>query len=314
MRNEGSSDRINYLVRPAKQVERKLIIEALGCIGKKYDIPSYTYVGMGSRYFVDFQMVHKFLGIKDMISFEKDEYKIKRFEFNRPYEFISLKPGVSTQILPNLDWSKDFIIWLDYDQKISPYMIDDIEIVCDSAKPGTILILTIDAEPRRFDGGFPEGEGMRLETRLRELKETVHPHHPPDIKKSDLSKKKFPGVLMRIVRERVRDRLAMKDLNFFQLFNFIYEDSSQMYTFGCIFEKRTKKIEDTGVYDLSFVSKDDDFERIVLPILTPREKMYFDRLAPDIANKLERFEMDADQIRTYERYYRYYPQYFETYI
>ena len=115
MTNEGSSDKINYLIRPAKQVERKLIIEALQCLGKKYKIPNYTYVGMGSRYFVDFQMIHKLLGVKDMISFEMEEDKIKRFDFNLPYKFIDLQPGKSTAILPTIDWSKNLIIWLDYD-------------------------------------------------------------------------------------------------------------------------------------------------------------------------------------------------------
>lgn len=185
---EGSSDKVNYLIRPAKQVERKLIIEALQCLGKKYHIPDYIYVGMGSRYFVDFQMIHKFLGIKDMISFEMDEENIKRFEFNLPYEFIDLQPYKSTDILPSIDWSKDFIIWLDYDQKIQRYMIEDIEIICDNAKPGTILILT------------------------------------------------------------------------------------------------------------------------------PREKMLFDKLIPGIAEKLTHFEMPKDKLHTYEEYYRYYPQYFEAYI
>ncbi len=123
MKNEGNSDKINYLVRPTKQVERKLIIEALQCLGKNYDIAKYTYIGMGSRYFVDFQMVHKFLGINDMISFEKEEDKIKRFEFNKPYNFIDLQPGFSTDILSNLSWSKDFIVWLDYDNRISSYMM-----------------------------------------------------------------------------------------------------------------------------------------------------------------------------------------------
>lgn len=314
MTNEGSSDKINYLVRPAKQVERKLIIEALQCLGKKYNIANYTYVGMGSRYFVDFQMVHKFLGINDMISFEKEKDRIKRFEFNQPYKFIDLQAGLSTEILPTLNWSKNFIIWLDYDQKISPYMIDDIEIVCDNARPGTILLLTIDAEPERFDEGFPEDEIKRIETRLKNLKETIYPHYPPDIKKTDLSKKKFPAVLMQIVKERIRDCLAIKDLNFFQLFNFIYKDSSQMYTFGCIFEKKIKKIQDTGIYDLRYISKDDNLVKINLPLLTPREKMHFDRLIPGIANKLEEFEMDIEKLQTYEEYYRYYPQYFEAYV
>ena len=311
---EGSSDKINYLVRPAKQVERKLILEALQCLGKKYPIQNYSYVGMGSRYFVDFQMVHKFLGIKDMISFEMDEDNIKRFEFNLPYEFIKLLPYKSTDILPSIDWSEDLIIWLDYDQKIQQYMIEDIEIICDNAKPGTIFILTIDAEPDRFDEEFPQDEGERINKRLKNFKDTIHPHYPPNIKKNDLSKKAFPKILMQIIRERIRDCLTKRDLKHFQLFNLLYEDTCQMYTFGCILEKRPKKIEDTGVYELNYISKDDNIIRIKLPILTPREKMLFDKLIPGIADKLDHFEMSKDKIRTYEKYYRYYPQYFEAYI
>lgn len=311
---EGSSDKVNYLIRPAKQVERKLIIEALQCLGKKYPIANYTYVGMGSRYFVDFQMIHKFLGVKDMISFEMDEQNIKRFEFNLPYRFIDLQPYKSTDILPSIDWSKNFIIWLDYDQMIQPYMIEDIEIICDNAKPGTILILTIDAEPDRFDEEFPHNEKERMDNRLKNLKESIHPHYPPGIKKSDISKKRFPKILMQILRERIRDCLTKRDLQFFQLFNLVYEDSCQMYTYGCIFEKREKKIEETGVYALDYISKGDNLIHIKLPILTPREKMLFDKLIPGIAGKLADFEMPEDKLRTYEHYYRYYPQYFETYI
>ena len=87
-----------------------------------------------------------------------------------------------------------------------------------------------------------------------------------------------------------------------------------MYTFGCIFERRIKKVQDTGIYDLDFISKNHHFIMIKLPILTPREKMHFDRLIPGIADKLEEFEMNAEKLQTYEKYYRYYPQYFEAYI
>lgn len=314
MTNEGSSDKINYLVRPAKQVERKLIVEGLQSLGKEYDIAKYIYVGMGSRYFVDFQMVHKFLGINKMISFEKEEGKIKRFEFNKPYNFIDIKPGFSTDILPTLDWSNHYIIWLDYDGKISSSMINDIEIICDNALPGTIFLITIDAEPKRFDEGFPEGEIQRVEERLKNLKEEIYPHYPPDIEKSDMSKKHFPEILQKIVRERIRDRLTLKGLNFYQIFNFIYEDSSQMYTYGCIFENDNKKISKTGIFDLRYISRDDTFVEIKLPILTPREKMHFDRLIPQIVTGLTEFEIDSDKLQAYENYYRYYPQYFETYI
>ena len=173
MTNKGSSDKINYLIRPAKQVERKLIIEALQCLNKQYHISEYTYVGMGSRYFVDFQMVHKFLGIRDLVSMEKEEDKIKRFEFNKPYSFIDIQPGFSTDILPTLCWTNDYFIWLDYDYKISTSIIDDIEIICDNVRSGTILLLTIDEEPKNFDDGFPEDEIQRMDVRLANLKKKI---------------------------------------------------------------------------------------------------------------------------------------------
>ncbi|MBC2715245.1 MAG: hypothetical protein HF978_08060 [Desulfobacteraceae bacterium] len=314
MTNKGSSDKINYLVRPAKQVERKLIIEALQCLSKTYDIPKYTYIGMGSRYFVDFQMVHKFLRISEMISFEKEEDKIKRFEFNKPYSFIDIQPGFSTDILPSLPWTNDYFIWLDYDYKISSSIIDDIKIVCDNARPGVILLLTIDAEPKKFDDGFPEDEMQRMNVRLANLKEEIHPHYPPDIKTSDMSKKKFPKILLKIISEIIRDCLRFRDLNFYQIFNFIYEDTSQMYTYGCIFGKSKKKISDTGIYDLKYISSDDTFVKIKLPILTPREKMHFDSLIPQIDKKLDEFEIAPEKLKAYEQYYRYYPQYFESFI
>lgn len=314
MTNKGSSDKINYLIRPAKQVERKLIIEALQCLGKSYDVANYTYVGMGSRYFVDFQMVHKFLGISDMISFEKEEDKIRRFDFNRPYNFIDLKPGLSTEILPILDWSKDFVIWLDYDSKISPYMADDIKIICDNAKAGTILILTIDAEPKRFDDKIPKNEIERMDFRIKNLKKFIHPYYPQDLKRPDMAKMNFPKVLHKIVKEIVRDCLRFNAVEFFQVFNFIYEDTSQMYTYGCVFDEDGERLKETRLYDLKHISGDDNFIKIKLPILTSREKMLFDRLIPGIVEKLEEFEMSPEKLNTYEEYSRYYPQYFEVYI
>jgi hypothetical protein len=40
--------------------------------------------------------------------------------------------------------------------------------------------------------------------------------------------------------------------------------------------------------------------------------MYFDRLIPGIVDKLSEFDMASEKLSTYEEYYRYYPQYFET--
>ena len=47
--------RVQYELRPAKQVERRMIIDALRKLAMAgFEIEDYNYVGFGSIYFVDF--------------------------------------------------------------------------------------------------------------------------------------------------------------------------------------------------------------------------------------------------------------------
>jgi len=310
-KSQSSYEKINYLLRPAKQVERKLIIETLQCLRREYSIEDYQYVGMGSLFYVDYYMFHKYLGIKDMISIEKDEDKIDRFKFNKPYSFIQLIAGTSTDLLPNLNWQKDMFIWLDYDYKMSKSIVDDIQIVCNYVQPGNIFIMTVDAEPERFatpEVAFREGPRQRLQNFKKELS----PYFPPDITPRDLSDKNFPHLLRRTIVNIIEEKLRRTKLGYFQIFNLKYRDTSQMYTFGCIFENAPTRIEDTGVFNLDFISRDSTLVEINLPIITPLEKIHFDKLIPGIAKKLKEFDISEDKANDYEKYYKYYPQYYES--
>jgi putative O-methyltransferase len=311
---ESSAEKINYLIRPAKQVERKLIIETLRSLGRNYKIEDYFYVGMGSLFYVDYKMLHKYLGIKSMISFEKEEKKIKRFDFNKPYQFINLMPGISTDILPSLDWEKDYIIWLDYDMPISMDIINDIQIVSNYIKDGGILIITLDAKVERFDIEFDIKKTTKNQARFENFKESLHPFYPSDITKKDLASKNFPLLLHKIISNALNEKILLRDTNFYQIFNFLYKDSSLMYTFGCVFDKSPKAIEKTGIYNYDFISKDQNLIAIDIPIITPLEKLHFDKLIPNIYDNLTDFEMDKRKLEDYEKYYKYYPQYFETYL
>ena len=55
-------EKVNYYIRPKKQIERKILIELLNQISVLLSIPlnKYTYVGMGSTYYYDFILFHKF--------------------------------------------------------------------------------------------------------------------------------------------------------------------------------------------------------------------------------------------------------------
>ncbi|HGB1823876.1 TPA: O-methyltransferase, partial [Salmonella enterica subsp. enterica serovar Bahrenfeld] len=70
MANTGR--KIDYRIRPAKNIERKMIRDVLLRLSPFGIFSDYQYIGFGSKYFTDFIIMHKYLGIDDMISIEGD--------------------------------------------------------------------------------------------------------------------------------------------------------------------------------------------------------------------------------------------------
>lgn len=91
----SSSGAVNFSLRPAKSIECKMLCEAFRQLSIFSDVEAYRYIGFGSKYFSDFTLIHKTLGIKDMISIERNVQNRARFEFNRPFDCIRLMFGES---------------------------------------------------------------------------------------------------------------------------------------------------------------------------------------------------------------------------
>lgn len=91
----GSWRKINYELRPAKNIERKMLSEAFRCLTSFGSVSSYRYVGFGSHFFSDFKLFHRSLGITQMISIEDNKEYKERFTFNIPYSCIKLRFGNS---------------------------------------------------------------------------------------------------------------------------------------------------------------------------------------------------------------------------
>ncbi|MGH7989319.1 MAG: O-methyltransferase, partial [Limisphaerales bacterium] len=90
--NEASYRKIHYLLRPAKNVQRKMLCEAFQRLGKAKDVKEYRYVGFGSMYYGDFVLFHRILGIEHMTSIEHED-GAPRAEFNKPYSCIDVLAG-----------------------------------------------------------------------------------------------------------------------------------------------------------------------------------------------------------------------------
>lgn len=137
-----SYERINYMLRPNKSVERKMVCEMLSRISAVRNVSMYQYIGFGSTYFADFSLFHRNLGITQMISIEGEGRAKNRCEFNKPFACIDLRMGESSDILPNLDFNtKDSIVWLDYDGIISDTVFSDINTVVTAIRPDSFFFV-----------------------------------------------------------------------------------------------------------------------------------------------------------------------------
>lgn len=116
-------EKINYLLRTKKQIERKIFVETLHRLEGLVDISAYHYYGFGSIYFADFQLFHKYLNISKMTSIEVESDIEKRCKFNKPYGFINLEISDAKDYIPEIDWNDGVFIWLDYDTEISEEIV-----------------------------------------------------------------------------------------------------------------------------------------------------------------------------------------------
>jgi len=322
-----SFTKFRYALRPAKNIERKMLCEALGNLSCIASIRSYRYVGFGSVEFVDFSLFHQRLGIRDMLSIERAEEFEDRFEFNKPYSCIKIEWGMSHAVLPTLDWSKRTILWLDYDRPLNRDILGDIELLVSSTRSGSVIIVTVNAEPQKTF----ESDNIH-ETRLKALVSRVGADHLPlilgdggtrrPLRGADLAKwglaKVSRDIIHNVIQKTLNDRngalTARAQLQYKQLFNFRYADTAKMLTVGGILlNSRDQSKLPRGVFEqLEFVSCDDKPYYIESALLTLRELRHLDRcLTPTGYVQQPPNWLPKRECHKYRRIYRYFPTFAE---
>ncbi len=326
-----SYERVDYRIRPAKSIERKMLCEAFVKLERFCDLTEYRYVGFGSIFFSDFILIHKSLGIKDLISIDDKEKDKKRFEFNCPYKFIKLLFGKSNDVLPyKLDWTKKLILWLDYDYKIDESVFRDISIFLIKAKSGSIILLTIDVEP---DDPIDEKTGKHI-GRYGKLVERIGKLKIPfGIKEKNLlDSEGFQRVCSQIIGNEIDRMLSIRNgcigeddkLEYKQLFNFLYRDgSAHMLTIGGIIysQEDKNKIQKCNFDGLDFVKSGRDAKpyKIDVPKLTFKEICHLDKILPISTSSGKKTKDDLSFLsketkENYGKVHRYFPSFVEAEI
>lgn len=302
--------KVNFALRPAKSIERKMLGETFRCLSPFARVGLYRYIGLGSNFFTDFILFHKTLGISSMTSIEHDKPARQRFLFNLPFRCVEMKFGESGEILPKLDWSARTILWLDYDRPLDSDILADIELFFTSAISGSVIVVTVDARPEN-----------PTRNRLDVIKDSLGDKVPRDLTEKNLDGWGTAHTYRKIIHNQIQESLAKRNgglqngskIIYRQLFNFNYQDTTKMLSVGGLIydEGQSDVVSACGFGSFHFLREREDAYEIQVPNLTLREIRLIDSKLPNanvgsIASWLPREDLEK-----YSLIYRYFPSFVE---
>lgn len=313
----GSDQKINYQVRPAKSIERKMLCDLIREIQLIRSVGEMRYIGLGAKYFTDFLLIHNEFGITDMISIEAEERKKIRYEFNKPLKCIKMRYGTTNEILPQIEGfdEKMNLIWLDFDDSFEDTMLFDVETICRNLNVGSLFFVSCNYTFR----------GEKQSEKMESFKKSVGDFFDEDIDKSNYTSKKIPIVIKKMIDSQInktidmRNRLDQGHIEYLQLLFLTYKDGAPMMTIGGIFVDGAlkEKIWNSNLFKkFSFMSCDEHIFEIDIPKLTNKEIQLILKNLPlteeeFMENEQKFYGIEYKEICKFEKIYRYYPYYSE---
>jgi hypothetical protein len=307
---------IPYNLRPAKQAERRILLDFLKCANEVgLTISDCRYVGMGGTMFYDFHLMHRFLGINRMVSLERDSDIHPRCEFNCPFDFIDVENMTAATFLAEDTDDVPTIYWFDYDDGFGPEIIADIISLGTRVQLGGFAFVTVYADP---PGVLQK---QTKEKRLEYFQQNMG-DFAVGIKPDDMENSQFPKSVHRVLMAAFQNAFAARiDGKFQALFQIRYKDSAPMLTVGGCFSSAADAPGILGRVkaDLPFLLKTSPYQIKNLN-LTERERTLFDtavtnrRSNSKQANSLRLLGFEKRDFETYRDLIRFLPRYHESII
>lgn len=312
----GSDSKINYSIRPAKSVERKMMCEMLRELQIALGQADYRYIGMGAKYFADFILFHNEFGFNEMISIEAENSCCDRYEFNKPLKCIEMRYGYTSEQLPqiNMEGGKPNFIWLDYDQVFCEYMLEDITILLNKMSVGSLFFISFNST---FKGKPKE--------KYDSFKKKVGKFTPNGLNKNDLNSNVIAITIKNIIDNVISDTISrvniMKEtqdkVKYKQLLFLSYQDGAPMLTVGGILinDRMENTLTQFNIEERHpFIISDQSQAQynIEMPSLTYKETQAILQAMPisGSEDELESIRIPGitkDDILKFEKIYRYYP-------
>lgn len=316
-----SFEKIDYSIRPAKHTERRMLSEAFRRLWPFQSISDYVYVGFGAIAFADFILFHRNLGVREMLSIERDAEGIERVRENVPFD-IKIDNRVSSQVLPELSWEKPHILWLDYEDPLSTDILMDAAIVAANAASGTALAISFNChrarEVNEADQAKASGEEIQALDLFRDR--FGRGRVGPDVSEEDLYGWPFGKIGRKLIKSEIESGLATRNMSadpndivsFHIICEIEYQDGAKMTTLVGIFVagRDAKKLSACQFEALDFLAEGEDSIRIVVPKLTIREIRNLERQLPlAVGATINRGNVPADDAKKFGELYRYLPNF-----
>jgi hypothetical protein len=285
----GTFTKIDYRLRPAKHAERTMLVDLFRKM-RFAPIDSYQYVGFGSVAFVDFKMVHRALGIIDLVSIEDAQTPEERVRFrrNNPMRHIDLRFGNSSAVLPMLDFRKRSIVWLDYDGALTRSMANDMASIASTAASGTFVGVTLTTNFKHPK----QRENDEFERLKAEFHEFVDPttkvltFQNPE-KHAEFARNALGSLLQTALSNADGGKLDLLDhRTAYQVCYFRYSDGAPMITVGWLIVDGhdLATMADCKLSSLHFYRANDVPFKIKMPLVTPMEIREMERRLPNITS------------------------------
>lgn len=260
-------------------------------------------------WFSDFVLIHKSLGISDMVTIESQKSRKNRVEFNKPFACIAVRMEEAATALGEILNEKPSLVWLDYDGSLEKAMTGDIETAVGAMSSGSMLLVTVNAMVGQLWNKKMEDEELAPEAYLAAICDDTSLIQQRD----RLTRNDFPALAAEIIHKRVKSAVLDKKpgCEYVPIWTYRYADDADMITVGGMVadaEDRTK-FDASYATNLQFVTGDKIFD-IELPVLTEKEKRALDKLLPSATaldpDTLE-FELRPTELAAYQRFYLEYP-------
>jgi hypothetical protein len=288
-----------YAFRPAKRIQRMMFCDALRTLRVLRPVEDYQYIGLGHWQFVDFELMRREVGIRQMVSIEKNTNLKARFEENAPFEEITLLWGQANECLgsPDVDLAKPTVAWMDYTAKLDSSVLRDLKLLVEAVPAGSVIAVTFNCHPDRED--------QRLEALERKVGEV-----PGDVGEDDLGPDGLPRVQRRILVEQLDAAASMRSGNAsLRQFMFLrYADGAPMAFWAGLLVDDT--IDEKSALDpfrrMEQFCDDDKFLDVSVPFLSTREVIALNKAIREGETPTVRGVESKDR-KAYERLHRWYP-------